>query len=288
MSKRNRHRRRRGPPPGVPSQPRFKQKKEPRKFNFSDWYKPIHEAIQRGLHVTKPETDEATLVITTAAIFEKMLEFMIVLNFGAMPNLSDFNAMFQYPGPLASFAAKINLCFLIGHLPAGLKHDLDIVRDIRNSFCHSLLKRSFSDHDIAQACGELKYGKGIGKPGGTMEDVARAFKRFQPAARAQYTLSCLVILAALVFMYMRKFYQLKAFEPLKDDAATKARETFDLKLAEILEKVRTSETQDAAHPAEESNAPENTQEEPVQSPRSSPGSVVEALLKEDSENHDET
>src|SRR6185437_11396196 len=106
MSKRHRNRHKSqhsGPPPGMPKNPRFKNPpKEERKLEFSEWYKPIHEAINRGLHITKPETDEATLVITTAAIFEKVLEFMIIMNFGPTPSMRDMDRIFAYPGPLSS------------------------------------------------------------------------------------------------------------------------------------------------------------------------------------------
>jgi hypothetical protein len=279
MSKRNRHGRHHGgPPPGVPKNPRFRKPPNlEQKFEFTEWYKPIHEAIQRGIHFTKPETDETTVVITTASLFEKMLELAIVLYSGTHPSETDIDLLFRYPGALSSFSAKINLCAMLGFLTPEMRHDLDIIRDVRNKFCHSLLKRDFTDHDIAQQCASLTYGKGINQDGSRLPDILQKFARHGPQPRIQFVFACFILLYMFMLMFVQRFRQAKALEPLKAEILERSKVLVSEKLQELLaQKVREEAEQAPQHHHQESTAPANSEEGQSELPEASPGSVPEA------------
>jgi hypothetical protein len=64
--------------------------------------------------------------------------------------------MFNYRGPLGSFSARIDLGFMLKIYDEQAWRDLDVIRDIRNSFAHATEIGSFNTASVRNRCENLK------------------------------------------------------------------------------------------------------------------------------------
>jgi hypothetical protein len=64
--------------------------------------------------------------------------------------------MFTHSGPIGSFSARINLGFMLKIYGEKAWRDLDIIREIRNSFAHITGIRSFDIDSVRDRCANLK------------------------------------------------------------------------------------------------------------------------------------
>jgi DNA-binding MltR family transcriptional regulator len=60
---------------------------------------------------------------------------------------------------LNRFATRINICFALGLISDDEKHDLNILKEIRNSFAHNLFDCDFLNPDIVREISNFKLGK---------------------------------------------------------------------------------------------------------------------------------
>lgn len=76
--------------------------------------------------------------------------------------------VFQPEGALGSFSTRIKLSFLLGLIGPTVRHDLDIIRSIRNDFAHFREQLRFTHHSVRDRCGRLHaaraYELGTGEP----------------------------------------------------------------------------------------------------------------------------
>jgi hypothetical protein len=232
-----------------------KQPKPKRLLDFKEWYQPVHEAVQRGIHVLQPESDDATVVITASTLLEKLLEFAVVLHFGPMPSMTDMRLLFDYPGPLSSFSAKINLCAALGIITPQVRKDLDLIRDTRNRFCHTLFKKSFEDSDIAKNCAGMHWGLESNEL--KFAQIEKGFSRFGSASRIRFTFTCIMVATILIYMFIRKYHELKAAQGVQEEAHKAAREIFDTKLDELVSSAAVSRAGKTGERVDEETPPHN-------------------------------
>ena len=83
-------------------------------------------------------TDMEVVILSTSTI-DKFLELVMVLKFAAEPSRNEFEEVFRGNGPLSTFSAKISVASALGAIHGDLKHDLKLLRKIRNEFAHSLM-----------------------------------------------------------------------------------------------------------------------------------------------------
>jgi hypothetical protein len=69
---------------------------------------------------------------------------------------SDNEEIFEYPGILASFAAKIQIAYRLGVISLREYQTLNTIRRIRNDFAHPLGEISFSDEFIKARCKNIE------------------------------------------------------------------------------------------------------------------------------------
>lgn len=93
-------------------------------------------------------------------------------------------ALFEGYGPLSTFSAKIAVCHAFGFIDDKLRHDLDIVRRIRNKFAHEYGKREFFDNDTFQQLSGIRCSYPLGTldmPGATLDGLKATILEFSPS-----------------------------------------------------------------------------------------------------------
>ena len=66
------------------------------------------------------------------------------------------NAVFEGNGCLATFSSRIKLSYALGLLGEDERHDLDIIRDIRNNFAHDESTITFTSKAVSDRCKSLR------------------------------------------------------------------------------------------------------------------------------------
>ena len=129
----------------------------------------IPEAARRHWRVVKElegQSDRGTAIVG-AAYLEERLEEAIRSRFVSGVSSDVINRLFEGYGPLASFAAKVDIAHSLGLLGTHSLHDAHSIRKIRNDFAHKADPVSFSDAAIASKCGALWLPANILWPGAT-------------------------------------------------------------------------------------------------------------------------
>jgi DNA-binding MltR family transcriptional regulator len=117
-----------------------------KKFNEGDWEKSFEEI--------KSESDRAA-VIVSSALLENALERSIISRLIPMSN-THRDLLFEDPGPISTFSAKIKLGFSLGLYGHTAKSDLNKIRAIRNQFAHQLA-RDFAHEEVAKLCESMTH-----------------------------------------------------------------------------------------------------------------------------------
>jgi len=89
--------------------------------------------------------DDTTLVLMATSLVDELLKLALVAGFHKNAvSRRRIEDVFTGYGPLASFSAKISVGSMLGLATANARHDLTILRKIRNDFAHSHTKLSLS------------------------------------------------------------------------------------------------------------------------------------------------
>jgi hypothetical protein len=97
--------------------------------------------------------EDRAAAILAAAFLEDRLTSAIKARLAADTKAQ--NKFFKYPGPVSTFAAKIDLAYLMNILDAGTRTGLHAIRDIRNKFAHELDDITFETPDVERLCNKL-------------------------------------------------------------------------------------------------------------------------------------
>lgn len=129
------------------------------------------------------DLNDTSVVILATSLLDKLLKVMILSKFrsGVVTNTFVETIFTGGNGPLASFAGKTHIAVGLGLVRADVRHDLKIIRDIRNDFAHShteLVLANFS------GCRSLKLRSNL-----AIDD--------QPIERARFKHSCAAIVPHL-------------------------------------------------------------------------------------------
>jgi len=94
------------------------------------------------------------------------------------------DGLFSTYAPLATFSAKISICFAFGFIDEPTFRDLEVIRKIRNRFAHDYDSREFFDAATFQQLCTIDCTYLIGTPdyaGATVDDLKQAVLEFHPA-----------------------------------------------------------------------------------------------------------
>lgn len=100
------------------------------------------------------ESDRGCALFAAAYLDEALLALLRASFVDHEPTIREFTGT---NGPLASFSARIDACFLLGLLSEAERRELHLVRKIRNDFAHKAEPIDFEHSPIADRCRQLQY-----------------------------------------------------------------------------------------------------------------------------------
>jgi len=104
-------------------------------------------AIPEFKTLFETETDRGCALLA-AAILDYELSLLLGNSF--IDNNRINRKIFSPNGPLGTFSAKIDISYLLGHLPKDGFNKMHIIRNIRNEFGHSAIALNFDVPSISQ------------------------------------------------------------------------------------------------------------------------------------------
>jgi hypothetical protein len=110
-----------------------------------------HVALLAALHSYAEQAD-ASYILVAAAALETLLEQALLSKMRELSNRL-YTELFTGHGPLASFSAKIKMCYALGIISAELVADFHAIREIRNAFAHPDEVLNFSSRQLASLKG---------------------------------------------------------------------------------------------------------------------------------------
>jgi hypothetical protein len=149
-----------------------------------------------------PSLDDATVVLQATSIIDELLKFTIATRFRVEPSQTSLAEVFEGNGPLATFSAKITLASVFAIVRGDARHDLKILRKIRNDFAHSPKRLTFSGD---KRCMSLKM-RDTRWP--DIKPVER--QRFVESVSSIFLHCCVACAAALVEEHLMDKYQKEA------------------------------------------------------------------------------
>ena len=111
-----------------------------------DIKKTISELVSQG---------DRTCAVVCGSLLDYALYRCLLRSFTPMA-IDDVNALFHNPtAPLGSMASRIIIAFSMGLIDANDKEQLNIIKNIRNAFAHSLTTIDFSSEPVDVECSKL-------------------------------------------------------------------------------------------------------------------------------------
>lgn len=101
------------------------------------------------------ESSERNAVLLAGAAFEVLLERILLVY------LRDdtANSKRLVEGALGRFATKIQACFCLGLISDDEFHDLNVIKEVRNSFAHNIFDCNFSNPDVSKIISSMVVGR---------------------------------------------------------------------------------------------------------------------------------
>ncbi|WP_422373297.1 MltR family transcriptional regulator [Hoeflea sp.] len=97
--------------------------------------------------------DRAAAIIVSTHLEDDLKEF--ILSKMVPLTQSEIGEIFIGDSPISTFSAKINLAYALGLIGKQARHDLSLIRHIRNTFAHSRKPISFATNEVADTCKHL-------------------------------------------------------------------------------------------------------------------------------------
>ena len=101
-------------------------------------------------------SNDRSTVVMMCAIVEWALDIFVRYKLRPTLNSDDKHLLFDFVGPLGTFSAKTLVAYAFNCFGPETRHDLDLVRVLRNGFAHSRKAFGFETPQVAAVCAELK------------------------------------------------------------------------------------------------------------------------------------
>jgi hypothetical protein len=109
------------------------------------------------------ENDRA-LGVLRASLLEATLETYLMSYVRPSFNADFTRRLFEFSGILGLFGAKITIAYAFNWIGPETRHDLELIRQIRNEFAHCRKSLEFTDAPVAAVCHHLKSTDWPGAP----------------------------------------------------------------------------------------------------------------------------
>jgi DNA-binding MltR family transcriptional regulator len=129
------------------------------------------------------ESDRGAALIG-CSLLEDDLEQLLRSAMSRSADQKRVDSLFSGFAPLATFSAKISVCYALGLIDETLFHDLEIIRKIRNRFAHDPTNKEFFDAAVFQQLSTIRCTYPIGTSdyaGATLDDLKSAVLEYHPA-----------------------------------------------------------------------------------------------------------
>jgi hypothetical protein len=148
-------------------------------------------------------SNDRSMAVMLSAVVETCLEIFLRNKTRPSLNSDDTRLLFDYRGPLGDFSSKIFIAFAFNMFGPDTRHDLDLIRMMRNEFAHSRKPVDFFTKEVANVCKHLRAADWAGAniPAGYLaamrqEELPSARKLTNP--RTRYATSCHTIAERLL------------------------------------------------------------------------------------------
>ncbi len=128
------------------------------------------------------ESDRGAALIGSS-LLEDDLEQLLRSAMSPVADPKRVDSLFSGFAPLATFSAKISICYALGLIDENLFHDLEIIRKIRNRFAHDPTNKEFFDTSVFQQLSTIRCTYPIGTSdyaGATVDDLKQAILEYHP------------------------------------------------------------------------------------------------------------
>jgi hypothetical protein len=102
-------------------------------------------------------TSDRSMAILMGASLESTLGDFLKLHLRNGLTARDRERLFGSNGPLGTFSSKIIMAYCFEYIGPDTRHDLELIRNIRNQFAHSRRPLRFAIKEVANVCAHLKY-----------------------------------------------------------------------------------------------------------------------------------
>jgi hypothetical protein len=102
-------------------------------------------------------TSDRAMAILMSAMVEDHLESFLLFHMNDALTPDDEQRLSGQDGLLTNFASKIMLGFAFNLFGATTRHDLDLVRHLRNQFAHTTRPLDFTLREVSDVCADLKF-----------------------------------------------------------------------------------------------------------------------------------
>lgn len=148
------------------------------------------------------ESDRAVILLS-ATLADVALELAIKRLLRDDKNTDD---LFDFEAPLGNFSGKSKLGFALNIFGTKTKHDIELIRHLRNGFAHSRHPLLFTTPEVAEVCKHLMlpdtdYAQIPGAYLNRAKDVAAAQDKQNPKTR--YVTACNTIAVELITLGRR-------------------------------------------------------------------------------------
>lgn len=111
------------------------------------------EALEKELYSSN--SDRATVVMSGSFV-EASLERLLLSKMRNDLNGADKQKLFEYEGAAGTFSSKIILAYAFNVIGKHTRHDLDIIRLLRNEVAHSKMPFNFKAPEVRAVCDQFR------------------------------------------------------------------------------------------------------------------------------------
>jgi hypothetical protein len=130
------------------------------------------EALEQELYASP---SDRSAVVMFGSFIETHLERYLASKMRDALNSDDRQRLFDGNGVAATFSSKIILAYAFKLIGSITRHDLDLIRHLRNDFAHSRMPISFETPEVRAVCDQLQIVDcgGVTIPNGYLQRIDR-------------------------------------------------------------------------------------------------------------------